>query len=89
MLDIAHVGSHHADCPIQKIITIPEFRSRPDDAFAIIFGTFGSQGFPATSSLAFRRILATDIIPRVEMKFPQQELELLWHVTFHPKELGY
>jgi len=52
MLIIAHVGSYHADCPIPRIITIPEFYSRPADAFAISLGTLGSKGFPATSSLA-------------------------------------
>ena len=51
-LDIAPLGSYHADCPIPRIITIPEFYSRPADAFATSLGTLGSKGFPATSSLA-------------------------------------
>jgi hypothetical protein len=52
MLDVAHVGSYHADCPIPRIITIPEFYSRPGCGFLTSLGTLGSKGFPATSSLA-------------------------------------
>ena len=53
-LDITPLGSDHADRPIPRIITVPEFYSRPADAFAVDLGTLGSQGIPATSSLAIR-----------------------------------
>ena len=53
-LNIALLGSYHADCPIQRIITIPEFCSRPVETFVYNLGTLGSKGVPATSSLAIR-----------------------------------
>ncbi len=51
-LDVAPVGSDHADCPILAIFTIPRLHSGPERAFATLLGRQGSQGVPATSSLA-------------------------------------
>lgn len=37
-LDVAPLGSYHADCPILVIITVPRFRSGPGRAFATSLG---------------------------------------------------
>ncbi len=37
-LDVAPLGSHHADYPIPAIITIPRFHSGPGHAFAVPLG---------------------------------------------------
>ena len=78
-----------ADCPILRIITIPEVCSRPVDAFAINLGTLGSKEFPAIWWCCnLKRSLATDIHHRMSgspNEFPTHRVQMCvaWWFSRH------
>ena len=69
-----------ADCPILRIITIPEVCSRPECGFPTFLGTLGSKGFPAIWWCCnLERSLATDIhhrVPGSPNEFPTHRVQM-------------